>query len=313
MPKVSVIIPAYNASQYLADAIRSVLSQSFRDFEIIVVDDGSSDNTEQVAAEFFPDVKYYRQSNAGPAIARNTGIRKAKGEWIAFLDSDDWWDETHLEQLLLRCGQVPEADMIYGSRCSVDAWGRVLEEPSEQSAYPEGWIFRDLLAGNYISTPSVMVKRTVLEILNGFGEDPVFRNCEDYDLWLRISAQFRIASIPGLVFYRRLHDKNATANSVGRIVGRVKAIENAASLIRADRVRPENRPELVNVHELMVGQYEEAAKSLFYFSEYSALRAIAQKAMRGKQASMKVILLYGLALLPATLIEEARRIRRLAS
>ncbi|MBV9251607.1 MAG: glycosyltransferase [Acetobacteraceae bacterium] len=181
---VSVIIPAYNAEQHLARAVNSVLSQTCAPLEIIVIDDGSSDETEKVAATFGSAIRFVRKTNGGPASARNLGAKMASGEWLALLDADDWWYPDKLEaQLALYTS--PDVALI---RCLAD---------SDQPQGPVELRFHDLWERNWITNSSVLVRRSVFQQLGGFDEGRELISVEDYNLWIRIAASgHRIVTCP---------------------------------------------------------------------------------------------------------------------
>jgi glycosyltransferase involved in cell wall biosynthesis len=124
MPRVSVVIPAYNRAHFLPEVVESALAQTYRDFEVIVIDDGSTDNTPEVASRFPPAVRYYRQENQGLSAVRNKGIELARGEYIIFLDSDDVLLKDALEKSVLFLDQHPEAGFCHGQFCTIDVNGR---------------------------------------------------------------------------------------------------------------------------------------------------------------------------------------------
>jgi glycosyltransferase involved in cell wall biosynthesis len=120
MPKVSVIIPTYNSASYIIEAVESVLNQTYKDFEVIVVDDGSTDNTHTLLEPYLDRIMYRFQENRGESIARNEGIRIAQGEYITFLDSDDWWMPSKLERQVPLMEAIPEAVLAYAYSITVD-------------------------------------------------------------------------------------------------------------------------------------------------------------------------------------------------
>lgn len=175
MPTVSVIIPAYNAAQSVARAIDSALAQSLSPAEIIVVDDGSKDDTAAVAASFPDPVRVLRKPNGGPASARNLGARCASGKWLAMLDADDAWAPRRLERQL-RLDTGPDIGIVHGP-----ATASLSNTPAEIR-------FGDLWEQNWIVNSSVLIRRRAFESLGGFNEDPRLISVEDYHLWLRLSA-----------------------------------------------------------------------------------------------------------------------------
>lgn len=209
MTKVSVIIPAYNQGHYLGEAIESVLSQTYQDFEIIVVDDGSADNTSEVAQGFAdPRIKYVYQENAGLSAARNTGIRYASGAYLTYLDSDDCFLPRKLELLLQAFTADPDLGFVAGQAILIDEHGeplhRVFDTPlPEDSA--------QLLLGNPLHVGAVMVRRSWQERVGFF--DVSLRSYEDWDMWLRLAwAGCAMGWVPEPVSLYRFHTAQMTRN-----------------------------------------------------------------------------------------------------
>jgi glycosyltransferase involved in cell wall biosynthesis len=187
MPKVSVIIPTYNRRDLVREAIASVLTQSFDDFELIVVDDGSEDGTAEAVHEF-PGVRYVYQPNRGVSAARNLGVSLSQDELIAFLDSDDLWQPRKLEQQVAFFVEHAE-----GQICQTEElWLRngVRINPHNKHRKAGGDIFARSLDLCLVSPSAVMMRRELFERMGGFDED--LPACEDYDLWLRIAARLPV-------------------------------------------------------------------------------------------------------------------------
>jgi glycosyltransferase involved in cell wall biosynthesis len=184
-------MPAYNAGKYVAESIRSVLGQTFGDWELIVVDDGSADDTAEVARSFSASdsrVVCFSQPNGGQAGARNAGLSRARGDLVAFLDADDLWLP---EKLKLQVAAIDEsgADVVFsdGDMFSDDPSVK-LDEFAVVPGRTEGAeMFRLLFERNRIATLSVLARRSVLDAAGLFDEDRRYQNCEDYDLWLRLA------------------------------------------------------------------------------------------------------------------------------
>ena len=188
-PKVSVIIPTYNRCDLVQKALQSVFAQTYHDFEVVVVDDGSTDDTRAVV-EGRTRVRYLFQENAGPAKARNVGIRQARGDMIAFLDSDDvWWPEflkTQVEVL----SRYPEVGLV----CARSIVGEKESKyfPCTQEPFV-GDLYRKLFEQSFIRTPATVLRKSCLDVVGGFNES--YRCFEDYDLWLRIARKYSIAYV----------------------------------------------------------------------------------------------------------------------
>jgi glycosyltransferase involved in cell wall biosynthesis len=183
MPTVSIIIPAYNQSQYLGDAIRSALGQTRTDHEVIVVDDGSTDETTAVCRTFTdPRVHYVWQANRGLSAARNTGILQARGEFLSFLDSDDQFLPNKLNLLLSAFEQDGDLGLVAGQAVLIDRQGRRLGEVYDRSLPADP---TDLLLGNPLHVGSVLLRRDWQARVGPFDES--LRSYEDWDLWLRLA------------------------------------------------------------------------------------------------------------------------------
>lgn len=189
MPRVSVIIPTFNRSQQVVRAVRSVLNQDFRDFEIIVVDDGSTDNTAAALKDYVPLIRYLRQPvNRGVSAARNRGIKSSTAPWTAFLDSDDYWLKQKLQVQMEFLERHPAAIACQTQEVWIRRGRRV--NPRRKHKKPSGDIFEQSLRLCLVSPSSVIVKRVVFEEVGFF--DEALPAGEDYDLWLRISCRYPI-------------------------------------------------------------------------------------------------------------------------
>lgn len=215
LEKVSVIIPTFNRAKYVGEAIESALGQTSPVYEILIVDDGSADNTREIVTAYGAPVKYIYQENRGPAAARNTGLRHASGQYIAFLDSDDLWepDKTAVQKDFL--ATYPQVDFVFGQMIVCKDTGLETEpEILDREAYE---YFRDhysnsdkaceyLLRANIIPTSSVMFRSACLSTIGYFRED--LRCAEDYDYWLRFAFHFTIGFLDHVVEKRRFQGDN---------------------------------------------------------------------------------------------------------
>jgi glycosyltransferase involved in cell wall biosynthesis len=192
-PLFSVVIPTFNRAKKVVRAVRSVLSQTFPDFEICVVDDGSSDETgSALAALDISRLKYIYQSNQGVAAARNAGLALADGVYVAFLDADDWWYADKLSRVAKAIQTNPEAGLFYSGMDVVDRLGNAVRTVRARRA--RGDAYRDLLEGNYVFTSGAVAKRLCIKSVGGF--DHKLEPCEDWDLWIRIARNYPISRIP---------------------------------------------------------------------------------------------------------------------
>jgi glycosyltransferase involved in cell wall biosynthesis len=205
--RVSVIIPSYNAAEYLPHAIDSVIAQTYPNWEIVVVDDGSADNTRQIVEAYklwLQDrLHYMRQSNQGVATARNAGMRSARGEFIALLDADDVWLPHRLERGVELLDADPEAGLVHARVARVDAGGSVIGQLKVEPKYLSGRIAHNIYTRRaHIICPTVMFRKRCLEAAGWF--DETMRATEDRDLWFRIALHYKIAYIDEILAYYRL-------------------------------------------------------------------------------------------------------------
>jgi glycosyltransferase involved in cell wall biosynthesis len=206
-PLVSVVVPCYRQSRFLADAIESVLAQSYPHFEIVVVDDGSPDNTAEVASRY-PMTRYVRQANAGPAAARNAGLRHSQGAFVVFLDADDRLLPEALEIGLAALATRPECAFVSGQCHGINADGRWLT--AEPGPVPSRDHYQELLRDCYIWMPgAVMFRRIALSAAGGF--DGAFRSSADHELYLRIARAHPVLCHDRVIAEHRRHAGNMTA------------------------------------------------------------------------------------------------------
>lgn len=193
MAAVSVIIPTFNRAPKIARAVASVLYQTFSDYEILVVDDGSEDDTQQVLSQFRSRIKRISHSkNLGVSAARNTGIKASHSPLVAFLDSDDYWLPDKLSTQISFFSRHPKAVVCQTEEVWIRRGRRV--NPMKKHFKPSGEIFEAALKLCVVSPSAVMVRRSLLQEVGLFDED--FPVCEDYDLWLRIAWKYPVDLLP---------------------------------------------------------------------------------------------------------------------
>ena len=186
--RISVVIPSYNRMHMLDRAIQSVIDQTSPADEIILVDDGSSDNTSEVVRRNYPQVRIIQQANQGVSAARNRGIAAANHEWIALLDSDDSWQANKIERVREVCKEYPGFVLYHSDEIWIRRGVRV--NPMIKHAKSGGWIFHQCLALCAISPSATIISKSVLESLGSF--DEAMPACEDYDLWLRLCNRYPV-------------------------------------------------------------------------------------------------------------------------
>ncbi len=195
-PKISVIIPSFNREKTVVRAINSVLEQNYPNIELIVVDDGSSDNTATILKKkYLKSLILLEQTNQGVSSARNRGVEQSSGKWIAFLDSDDYWHPKKLAYQIQALELLPDLKILQTQEIWIRNGRRV--NPRIKHKKPKGWIFNKSLKLCCISPSSVLIEKALFCDAGGFDEDLLA--CEDYDLWLRITANHPVGLVDQLL------------------------------------------------------------------------------------------------------------------
>jgi glycosyltransferase involved in cell wall biosynthesis len=203
-PLISCIVPVYNGERYLSDALDSILNQSYRPLEIIVVDDGSTDGTARLIAGYGERVRYLYQPNAGPAAARNFGLTAARGEFVAFLDADDLWHPRKLERQMERFLERPGLDL-----CVTMVQNFWMPELAEEMGRLHGSRYAHPLPG-YV-TATLLTRRSLFDSIGFF--DPGLRHGDSTEWFLRARAQnLMIELLPEVLVYRRVHPASLSRN-----------------------------------------------------------------------------------------------------
>lgn len=213
-PLVSVIIPSYNCAQFLPQAVESVLNQTFLDYEIIVVDDGSTDGTSSIAQAFNDNVHYVRQENRGNAAARNTGIAHARGQWLCFLDADGLWEPRKLELQLLDIFKHPDMKISFTRAHKFFESGDFEPMPADPTE-AELWdklVFYQPFGSSH---SGLLVHASCFQEVGGFDEE--LRLSVDWDVFIRLAERFRIRVFPQFLVYHRQHSFNITGNAELRL------------------------------------------------------------------------------------------------
>lgn len=257
MPKVSVIISTYNRHHYVCEAIDSVLTQTFKDFEIILVDDGSKDNTKEVLERYSSSIRYVYQKNKGRAEARNTGIKIAQGEYIAFLDDDDIWLPNKLEKQVIFLDSNPDIGLVHTFTEIIDEHGNPQEEETknrlrqyEKSLFL-GYTYEGISRCGIMFMSSVMLRKLCLEKTGLF--DPNIEGHEDWDFSLRFALRYRIGTLLEPLVKYRIHQIQTALEKLTR--GRIKvAMKHLVILDSLDNLLSRNRIQynfyihLINAH-----------------------------------------------------------------
>ncbi|MES2124553.1 MAG: glycosyltransferase family A protein [Gemmatimonadota bacterium] len=280
--RITAVIPAFNAAASIGSAIRSVLAQSRVPDELIVVDDGSTDGTPELAEA--AGARVIRQANAGPGAARNAGIASAEADWIALLDADDAWRPDRIERQLAAL----EAD-----RVAVVYSGHEVADGRKPPMPPAAMDFAALWERNRIPTSTVMLRKAAWEEVGGFDESRDLIGVEDYNLWLRLTASgWKLVGIDA-----RLVDYQPTTASLTRQTRRFARAELTHLTRIADRLGLD--PELVNTKEFAL--YLEYGMEFFYYRDREAAREFLREASRRGPLPLSARVRYWATHLPFTL------------
>lgn len=228
MATVDIIIPAYNAARYLPAAIESVIAQTFEDWRIVLVDDGSTDNTADVVAPFVyrlgPKLKYIKQSNRGLPAARNVAIANSSAEFLALLDADDVWLPCRLSESLKCFEGRPQVGLTYGFNDRIDPEGKIVDTFDRRQKHGEGRIAPYIYMRKVdLNCPTVTFRRKCVDEVGPFDES--LRATEDRDLWLRIALRYEVALVPKVIAHYRMSPNSMSADSGRMLEAQVQFIE----------------------------------------------------------------------------------------
>ncbi len=268
MPRVSVIIPTYNAERYISATIGSVLAQTFQDFEILIVDDGSPDKSIEICKQFTDSrIKIIRQANRGLPGARNTGVRHAQANYIAFLDADDIWHPEKLEKHVEHLNNAPHVGISFSYSAFINEVGDLTglyQKPKKLQGITPGYVLCRNPVGN---GSAAVIRRAVFEEikrpndLHGVVEDQYFdesfRRAEDVDFWMRISLQtaWQLEGLPQVLTFYRITSGGLSASALHQLEALEKVIAKTQSYAPA-----------------VVAQYGHTARA--YYLRYTARRAV---------------------------------------
>ena len=224
-PIISVVIPVYNGAKTIKETIESVLEQTYQDFEIIAIDDGSQDNTLAVIDSIQNQrIKVFSYPNAGVSASRNRGFARARGEFIAFLDADDLWTKDKLESQLELLQQNPQAGVAYSWTDHIDELGKFLKPASYTSC--SGNIYERLLIGNFLSCGSnTLIRAEALKQVGGFDES--LKAAEDWDMWLKLAPRYEFLVVPRPQVLYRVSAHSLSTNIFKMETDSLRVIEKA--------------------------------------------------------------------------------------
>jgi glycosyltransferase involved in cell wall biosynthesis len=271
---ISVIIPTYNRASFLGEAIQSVLNQDYfvrngpSSFELLVIDDGSTDNTEEIVRSFANKMRYYFQEHKGVSAARNLGLDLARGDYISFLDSDDLWKKEKISIQTSFMNAFPKAKVCY----TEEIWKRhgVFVNPKKKHRKYSGWIFGRVLPLCLISLSSALFRREVFDKVGKFDEELLA--CEDYDFGLRLALKYPVYFLPkSLIIKRGGHSDQLSRKYWGMDRFRVKALEKVLDLDLTPYQEMLVRQEIVKKCQILAIGFEKRDNKA-EASKYSSLR-----------------------------------------
>ncbi len=311
MPSVSIVIPTYNGSRYILQTIESVLQQTYRDYEIIVVDDGSNEDIKSLLKPFADKISYIRIENSGPAAARNKGIQVSKGEFLALLDHDDIWKPGNLQEKVDFLQRNPGSAMVYSYPELMDSEGNALHQ-EYPSVFPNGSVFEDLLLRNWITTFScTLIRRSIFNRVGLLDERREIMSCDDYDMWLRIADVSSIVFSPDRQVRYRVHDtsliKNYDISLKSTLAVFAKALNECNS---ASKLSDKKRASIIKQH--LYNKYSGYATKFYYDRrDYTKARSLFRQCISLKPYILKNWKYFLICILPPSLIEKLRSLRNL--
>ena len=222
MPKVSICIPTYNRKEYLKETLETVFAQTYKDYEVVIVDDGSTDGTDEMIASMSEDIRYFKQENAGDAAARNTLIKMAAGKYITFIDSDDLLYPDTVERLIDSVESYDGQACGYGGYIRIDENGKEL--PTKQKKLPSGVITIPLFEQILVHSCGSIFPRQALVDKDGFNS--ALRVCSDYQNWLELSTKYTFVAQDEPTFKRRRHGNNLSVLSFENLLTEHNVLED---------------------------------------------------------------------------------------
>ena len=227
LPLVSIITPVYNGSQYLSAAIESALAQTYKNFELLIVNDGSTDNSAAIIKTFIKDsrVFYIEQKNAGVAAARNTALKQARGKYIGFLDQDDLWFKNKLELQIAALEKDGSLALVHSRQDFIDSHGNKIKY--DWITGGEGYCFRENFIKNRIAVLTVLIRKNIIDEIGFFNEQ--LSGADDYEMWLRVTLKYPIKYIDQSLAFYRFHDSNVSKDSFRMTITDLKAINTILS------------------------------------------------------------------------------------
>jgi glycosyltransferase involved in cell wall biosynthesis len=258
MCRVSVIIPTYNRAGLILETLGSVLAQTFDDYEILVVDDGSEDNTEKALADLKQRIIYRRIRHAGASAARNVGLAMARGEYIAFLDSDDLWNARFLEKMAGTLDAAASAGFVYCDYATFDEQSIVKAAHLPPEYKIHGDLFARLVESDFISTGALLIRQECLRQVSGF--DPRLAIAHDWDLWLRLAQRYNAEYVDEPLVKIRIHSQALSRNAQVIYADNLQVLDKLQREPSPDaqRLRPILRQQTARFHRELASYFRRA-------------------------------------------------------
>lgn len=284
-PLVSVVIATYNRAALLGETLESVRGQSFQDFEIIVVDDGSTDDTPKLAQSYGQKIRYFRQENRGAAAARNLGFRQARAPWIAVQDSDDLSLPDHLRTLYDYVKAHPDCGMVFANGCYLEGAEHdretIIPAVKSRRLAAQGVLLRDLFEKSIVRLQAALISKAAFEAVGGMNES--FAICHDLDLFLRLTLNFPVGYVDRVVFRYRKHQGNISRNEETRLLENIRVIE---TLMR-DFPQAEMMLGPKRIARRLAYRYYRLAKGRWKRQQFAAARQAIRAALSSCPLSLK--------------------------
>ena len=312
-PVISAVIPAYNSAAFIHQAVASINAQSYQVDEIIIIDDGSTDNTEEIVKDLGDKIRYLRQDNQGPSAARNSGVQAARGDLVAFLDADDQWTPGRIQQQLAIMQHNSSLALVAGDMAEINLQDKIIvasvlnkhslrETFANLEGAPVPNALSLLMKINFIPTGTVLAKRSSLLNAGGFNEK--IRYGEDLELWARIAANEAIACLPEVMMLRRQHDHNATRSMEPLLKDLVKV----TSSVRSWGARHLSR-QGVDPNLLVADAFNNLGYWQFSSGQFATARQTFKNSLREKLTT-RALFYQSLCIMPASLIRGLRQFKQ---
>ena len=261
MPLISIVVPTYNRKDYLRLCLQAIQNQSYPNYEIVVMDDGSTDDTCKMVMSEFPQVRYFYQQNAGTAAAKNAAVSMAQGEYIVFIDSDDVFLPDAVEKLYHALPQDQAMACSYGHYLTIDADGNLQTTKNKIKHFPSGMILKDLLRHIIVTNCGTMIPRQLFLDVGGFDCD--LRVAEDYKLFLTIAEHVPFYAVQDPIYLRRRHNSNLSSASYSKVKTVFSVFDNFCS----------SRPEIQKEYQKIIRErYADFHNKLYREAKREGLR-----------------------------------------